>query len=60
MTRLQTAAQTPAQAALIALGDHSFNCPVCRPEWKGDVPVHQECAEADQLYRLYRAEVRAS
>lgn len=60
MIRLQAAAPTPVQAALISLGDHSFGCPTCRPEWKGDIPVHQECPEADRLYRLYRAEVRAS
>ncbi|MEU2340001.1 hypothetical protein ABZ608_41825 [Streptomyces sp. NPDC013172] len=57
---VETPEPTPAKAALFALGEHSIGCPACKPRWEGDKPVHQECAEADRLYRLYRAEVRAS
>lgn len=60
MTRAQAPAPTRVQAALIALSDHCFSCPGCKPQWKGDMPVHQECSEAERLYQLYRAEVRAS
>lgn len=56
----KTPKPTTAQAALIALGEHCVRCPGCRPRWEGDMPVHQECPEADRLYWLYRAEVRAS
>ena len=56
----QTPEPTSVKAALFALGDHSVSCPTCKPKWEGDKPVHQECAEADRLYELYRAEVRAS
>jgi hypothetical protein len=60
VTTPQIPVPTPVQAALIALGDHCQVCERCRPTWVGDTPVHQECPVADRLYRLYRAEVRAS
>lgn len=44
---------TPAQEALVALGNHCINCPQCRPTWDGDEPQHRSCLAADRLYEVW-------
>lgn len=42
---------TPAQKALLALANHCYGCPTCKPTWQGDTPVHRRCTVADDMAR---------